>query len=248
MLEAKVAIITGASRGIGRATALSLAKNGAKVVVNYLHHGDSARATVEQIQKANGSAIMVRADVTDMEQVSQMTETALSTYDRLDILVNNAGAIIRPAGWQDITEDIWDRSFDVNLKGAFHCIRASVDYLSNSDSATIINVTSTFGATIGAPGVIAYAAAKAGILSLTRAFAKALGPRIRVNCVAPGIIDTDMTSKSPPNFVKEQVNNTPLNRIGAPADVADVILFLASPLSRFVTGQMIVVDGGHSLK
>ncbi len=248
MLQEKIALVTGASRGNGKATALALAKHGATVIVNYLRSEEGARAVVEQIQDAGGSAMMIQADVADTEQVTRMFHQVMDGYGKLDILVNNAGAIVRPAGWQDLTDDVWNRSLDINLKGAFTCIRTAVPCLTMSGEAAIINITSTFGALIGSPNIVAYAAAKAALLSLTCSFAKALGPNIRVNCVAPGIIDTDMTAGSPPSFVQQQVERTPLKRIGKPEDVADTVLYLASPWSRFVTGQMIVVDGGHSLR
>lgn len=248
MLDGRVAVVTGSSRGIGKATALALAEQGAMVTINYLTHEMEANSVAAEIQARGGSAIVIRADVADAEQVTRMIDKVIEHYGRLDILINNAGAIVRPAGWQEITEDIWNRTLEINLRGTFYCIRASARYLLDSDSASIVNIASTFGAVIGAPGVIAYAAAKSGVFSITRSFAKALAPSVRVNCIAPGIIDTDMTSGSPPSFVQQEIENTPLRRIGTPEDVADTVLYLVSPWSRFVTGQMIVVDGGHSLR
>lgn len=248
MLKNKVALITGASRGIGRAIALTLSKYGAGVVINYLDRDSDADLVVREILDNGGSAIGMQADVADAQGVSSLIDRVISHYGRMDILVNNAGAIVQPSNWQDITEPTWDRTFDVHLKGTLNCIRASVPHLLKSADPSIISITSTFGAIIGAPDVIAYAAAKAAILSLTRSFAKALAPHIRVNCIAPGIVDTDMTSSAPAEFIQQQIESTPLKRMGSPNDIADTALYLASPLSRFVTGQMIVVDGGHSLR
>ena len=248
MLKNKVALITGASRGIGRAIALTLSKYGADIVINYLARDSDADLVVREILDNGGSAIGMQADVADAKGVSSLIDRVISRYGRMDVLVNNAGAIVQPSNWQDVTEATWDRTFDVHLKGTLNCIRASVPHLLKSADPSIINITSTFGAIIGAPDVIAYAAAKSGILSLTRSFAKALAPHIRVNCIAPGIVDTDMTSSAPSEFIQQQIESTPLKRMGSPDDIADTALYLASPLSRFVTGQMIVVDGGHSLR
>jgi 3-oxoacyl-[acyl-carrier protein] reductase len=248
MLDGKVALVTGASRGIGKAIALVLARHGARVAVNYFTHREEAENVAEEIQEIGSVPLIVGADVGDPGQVTEMVKKIIEHFGQMDILVNNAGAIVRPSSWQEISDEVWDRTLAVNLMGAFYTIRLAADHLLTSSDASIVNIASTFGPLIGSPGVIAYAAAKTGILSLTSTFAKALAPSVRVNCVAPGIIDTAMTAGSPESFVQQQIEKTPLKRLGTPEDVANTVYYLVSPLSRFVTGQIIIVDGGHSLR
>lgn len=247
-LDDKVAIVTGASRGIGRSSSIMLAQMGAKVVVNYNKHQEEADEVVKYIGSFKGVAISLQSDVSKEAEVIGLINRALANFGKIDILVNNAGEIVRPSSWEDIGEEQWARSFDVNLKSAFLCIKYCSKYLMESTDASVVNISSTFGTKIGASGVIAYSAAKSGVVSLTKSFAKALGPRIRVNCISPGIINTKMTASSPKEFVDQQVANTPLRRIGSPQDVANAVYFLSSQLSSFITGHVITVDGGHSLR
>jgi 3-oxoacyl-[acyl-carrier protein] reductase len=243
-----VAVVTGGSRGIGSAIALALARNGAQVVVNYHLRAQQAQEVASRISAVGGTAIVVQADVASRRQVEQMYEKVVERFGRIDLLVNNAGEIVKPAAWQDITEAGWERSLDVNLRGPFHCIRSAIQYMKGSENASVVNLASTFGPIIGSPAVIAYSSAKAGVVAMTRAFAKALAPQIRVNCVAPGVVDTEMTAGSSEEFVKAQIEATLLKRLGTPEDIADAVVFLLSSKARFITGQVVVVDGGHSLR
>ena len=168
-------------------------------------------------------------------------------YNRLDVLVNNAGAIIRPGSWKEISEEDWQRTIDINLKGVFNCIKVFAELLKESENGRIINFTSTVGISAVAP-VIAYGAAKAGVINLTNAFAKELAPSITVNAIAPGNIDTDMTTGAGKELVDWVINNTPMKRLGRPEEVAYLVSFLASEKASFITGQIIEVAGGYDLR
>jgi 3-oxoacyl-[acyl-carrier protein] reductase len=245
-VDSRVALVTGASRGIGRATSLALARDGMRIIANYLSAEDDVRDLADQVNMVT-ECLPVRADVSDLEQVVSLINHGLGAFGRLDVLVNNAGAILRPGDWKHIDLDTWRRTFDVNLLGQFHCIRQVAPLFRSNQRGKIINITSTYGV-LGAAGVVAYTAAKAGVISLTRSFAKELAPYVTVNAVAPGNIDTEMTRGAGEDFIRQVIEETPLNRLGKPEDVADVISFLASDRADFITGQVIVVDGGHMLR
>jgi 3-oxoacyl-[acyl-carrier protein] reductase len=245
-METKVAVITGAGRGIGKATAIALAKEGFSLVIDYLSSEEEAQHLVKDINQFS-HAISVRADVSDLEQVKRLLDETLNTYGRVDVLVNNAGAIVRPGDWRSMTDDTWHRTLDINLLGVFNCIKTFAPVFLERKKGKIINMTSTYGI-LGAAPVIAYTAAKAGVINLTRAFAKELAPFITVNAVCPGNIDTEMTTSAGEEFIRSVIDATPLKRLGTPEDVANAILFLASSQADFITGQVLVVDGGHMLR
>jgi 3-oxoacyl-[acyl-carrier protein] reductase len=245
-MNTKVAVITGASQGIGRAEALALAKDGMYIVINYLHSAKEAEELVQDIEQFS-RAKAIRADVTDPVQVQNTVEETLNIFGHIDVLVNNAGAIPRPGDWQNITEEVWQQTLDINLRGTFNCIRYFSPIFQRQQSGKIINTTSTYGI-IGATPVVAYTAAKAGVIDLTRGFAKELAPYVTVNAVAPGNIDTEMTRGAGEEFVHATIESTPLKRLGTVEDVANVVSFLASSRADFITGQVIVVDGGHMLR
>jgi 3-oxoacyl-[acyl-carrier protein] reductase len=240
-----VAIVTGSSRGIGSATALELAKQGHDIVVTYLTSEREARETAKEIDKTS-RALLVQLDVANPYSVESLVAATIAHFGRIDVLVNNAGAILRPSDWRSISESTWQRTLGVNLTGAYHCIRETADIIKLSPSGRIINVTSTYGM-MGAAPVIAYAAAKSALIALTRSFAKELAP-VTVNAVAPGHIETDMTKSAGDEFLSRVIGATPLRRLGAPADVATAVAFLASQQAGFITGHVLVVDGGHILK
>jgi len=245
--EARTVVITGASRGIGRATALALSKEGLNVVVNYLQSKKEAEQLVKDIKEGRGSAIAVSADVSSEVDVRRLVAKTINTFGSIDFLVNNAGVILRPGDWQNIDSRIWHRTIDINLTGTFNCIKAVAPYMISQKRGRIVNLTSTYGI-LGAAPVIAYTSAKAAIISLTRSFAKALAPHVTVNAVAPGNIDTEMTRGAGEDFLKIVIDSTPLKRLGTPEDVANAISFLVSEKSDFITGQVLIVDGGHILK
>lgn len=245
-LEGKIAIVTGAGRGIGRAVALKLAQDGATVIVNY--NGSAARAqeTVEEIKAAGGKAEALQCDVADFGKTGEMMETVISRYGRVDILVNNAG-ITRDGLLMKMSEEDFDAVMDTNLKGVFHCMRFVSRQMLKQRSGRIINISSVSGV-LGNPGQANYCAAKAGVIGLTKSAARELASRgITVNAVAPGFIDTDMTQALSETVRAAAAEQIPMKQFGAPEDVADAVAFLASESGRYITGQVICVDGGMAM-
>ncbi|WP_139492880.1 3-oxoacyl-[acyl-carrier-protein] reductase [Brevibacillus dissolubilis] len=243
MLTGKTALVTGASRGIGRAIALKLADAGANVVVNYAGSEAAAAEVVEQIKSMGREAIAVQANVGNAEEVEAMVKTTLEQFGTLDILVNNAG-ITRDNLIMRMKESEWDEVININLKGVFNCIKAVTRPMMKQRSGRIINITSVVGA-MGNPGQANYVAAKAGVIGLTKTTARELASRnINVNAVAPGFITTDMTDKLNDEQKEAMLVNIPLGTLGQPDDIAGVVLFLASDAAKYMTGQTLHVDGG----
>lgn len=242
-LEGRVALVTGASRGIGRAVAERLAAEGARVVVNYRAQADAAAEVVSGITAAGGEALAVQADVTEAEPVAAMVESALQRFERVDILVNNAG-ITKDGLLMKMKEDDWDFVIRTNLRGVFLVSKALVRPMMRQRSGRIINMTSVAGLA-GNLGQTNYASAKAGIVGFTKSLAKEVGPRgVTVNAVAPGYVPTDLTGDLPDELIAEATRLTPLGRLGTVDDVAGAVAFLASDDAAFVTGQTLRVDGG----
>lgn len=243
MLENKVALVTGASRGIGRATAIRLASYGATVIVNYQGSKEKAEEVVNTILANGGQAESYGCDVSDFESCGNMIGEIIKKYGHLDILVNNAG-ITRDGLLMKMSEEDFEKVINVNLKGAFHTIRHASRYFLKQRSGSIINISSVSGVS-GNAGQANYSAAKAGLIGLTKSVAKELGSRgIRVNAVAPGFIETDMTDAMPESAKEAIKGQITMGRIGTPDDIAGVVAFLASDASSYVTGQTIAVDGG----
>nr|WP_320146063.1 3-oxoacyl-[acyl-carrier-protein] reductase [uncultured Anaeromusa sp.] len=242
-VDNKVALITGASRGIGRATALELAKAGAKIVINYAGNAAAAQEVLKAIQDMGGQAIAVQANIAVAAEVDELIQKTVEAFGSIDILVNNAG-ITRDTLLMRMKEADWDAVLDTNLKGVFLCTKAVTKLMMKQRSGKIINMTSVVGLT-GNAGQANYAAAKAGVVGFTKSMAKELGSRgITVNAVAPGFIATDMT-EGLPDGVKEQMTTAiPLGRPGTPSDVAKAVLFLCSDAADYITGQTLNVDGG----
>jgi 3-oxoacyl-[acyl-carrier protein] reductase len=247
ILEGKVALITGASSGIGQATAEALAREGARVGVNYLKNQKGAAETVEAIRKAGGEALAIRADVTRQREVDALVAAVRKPWGRIDILVNNAGDLIARHTLADMTEEYWDQIMDLNLKSVFLCTQAVWQEMAARKSGCIINVTSIAGRNGGGLGAAAYAAAKGGLLTYTKGLAKELAPQgIRVNGIAPGVIATPYHERySPPELMAKFVASIPLGRAGTSEEIADVILFLASPAARYILGETVEVNGGQ---
>jgi 3-oxoacyl-[acyl-carrier protein] reductase len=244
-LQAKAALVTGAATGIGRAIAQRFAREGALVAVNFRSSRAAAEQLVAEIQAAGGTAIAVAADVSVESEVRVMIDQVERELGRLDVLVNNAGWSTRVPhrNLDDLTDQIWDKTFDVNLRGLFYCVRAAVPLLRKQSGAAIVNVASVAG-TNGVGSSMAYAAAKAGVLTMTKSLARALAPEIRVNAISPGLIRTHFAGRpdSSSDFAAEEMA-TPLKRLATVNECAEVALFLASSATA-VTGQAILVDGG----
>ena len=243
MLTDQVALVTGASRGLGRAIALELAKNGADVVVNYAGNKELAQEVVEEIKSLGRKAIDIQADVSSEEQVQNMVKQVVSEFGRLDILVNNAG-ITRDNLIMRMKEEEVDQVINTNLKGVFLCTKAVTRQMMRQRRGKIVNVASIVGVR-GNPGQANYVAAKAGVIGLTKTTAQELASRnILVNAVAPGFITTDMTDVLTEEQRDAILSIVPLAKLGQPEDVARVVRFLASPDADYITGQTIHVDGG----
>jgi 3-oxoacyl-[acyl-carrier protein] reductase len=243
-LKGKVALITGSSRGIGAATAMLFAKEGARVVINYKEKDKEADKVVRKIGKEN--CLVVKADVSKEKDVKRLVNSSFKKHKRIDILVNNAGEILRPADWK-MDVKTWKKTLDINLTSIWLMTREIAPLMQKRGSGVIINLTSTVGI-LGVAPVLAYSAAKSGLLGVTKAFAKELAPEIRVNAVAPSNVMTDMTKGAGKELIELMRQQTPLKRIAEPEELAKPILFLASDDASYITGEVLVVDGGYSLK
>ncbi len=242
----KTAIITGGSRGIGAASCLLLAENGYNVVVNY-HHSRAAAEAVEAAILARGqNALAVYADVSRTEDIKALLETAYGRFGTIDVLVNNAG-ISRQQILSDVTDTDLEELMSVNFGGVFKCCREVLPYMLKTHSGSIVNIASIWGI-CGASCESLYAASKAAVIGFSKSLAKELGPSgIRVNCVAPGMIDTEMNAHLSPEDIKCFCDETPIERIGTAREVASAVLFLCGDSSSFTTGQVLSVDGGYAV-
>jgi 3-oxoacyl-(acyl-carrier-protein) reductase len=247
LLKGKVALVTGASRGIGRAIALAFAREGASVVVNYAGSQERAEATAGEIRELGQKALVCQCNVTREADVQAMIKSATETFRHLDIVVNNAG-ITRDGLLMRIKEEDWDAVLDTNLKGVFLVTKAVLRPMMRQRSGRIINIASVVGI-LGNAGQANYSAAKAGVIGLTKTTAREVASRgITVNAVAPGFITTEMTAGLPDQVKNQMKSQIPLQRLGTPEDVAAVVRFLASDNSSYMTGQILSVDGGMAMQ
>jgi NAD(P)-dependent dehydrogenase (short-subunit alcohol dehydrogenase family) len=242
-LEGRAALVTGAATGIGRVIARFLAQEGCRVAINYIGAPDQADETVRELTGIGVDAFAVKADVRIAADVRAMMDAAAARFGRLDVLVNNA-AVQREGAFLDVTEDDWDLVIDTNLKGCFLCTQAAARHMIATGGGSIVNIGSGCNH-VPFPTLVAYTASKGGIEMLTKVASLSLAPhQIRVNCVAPGAILVERTRHELPDYAGQFARITPMGRVGMPEDIADVVVFLASDASRFITGQTIGVDGG----
>ena len=243
-LKGKVALVTGGARDIGRATSLQLAKSGASVIVNYNASADKARAVCDEIRAAGGRAVAVQADVTRLEDIRRLVQESSAAFGRIDILVNNAGGLLARKALGEMDMAFWDEVMSLNLRSVAFVTQAALPHM--VDGGAIVNLSSLAARDGGGPGSTAYAAAKGGVLTLTRGLSKELAPRkIRVNCVSPGMIDTTFHDTfTRPEARKATAARTTIGREGTPDDVAKAIVFLASDASSYINGESIEINGG----
>ena len=242
-LNGRVAVVTGSSRGLGRAIAVKLASLGAKVVVNYRSDKAAAEETLRLIQQAGSEAIVIQADVSVFDDAQRLIQGALDHFGRLDILVNNAGTT-RDTLLVRMSEEEWDIVVDTNLKGVFNCCKAAQRSMLKQRYGRIVNITSIAGLA-GNAGQTNYSAAKAGQIGFTKSLAKEVGSRnITVNAIAPGYIPTDLSATIPPDLLAKGMELMPLGRPGTPEDIANAVAFLVSDEGNYITGQVLAVDGG----
>ena len=247
-LTGKAALVTGSSRGVGRAIAVAYAREGAKVMVNYTSNEKAAKEVVEEIQKLGGQAQAFKADVAQKAEAEAIVQATVDAFGGIDILVNNAG-FTRPAMLLKMTEEQWDAVVDIHLKGPFLCAQAAGQHMSKKNSGKIINVTSVAGI-VGTVGQVNYSAAKGGIISMTKSMARELARyNICVNVISLGIVTTDMTEKITTDEKLKEIymNRILLKRFGEPDDISPAFVFLASDEGNYITGQLICVDGGYGM-
>lgn len=240
----KTAVVTGASRGIGAAIAVAMAKNGYNVILGYKENKEKAENLAKVLIEGYGVAAMaIKADVSVSKEADELIEVAFRNFGRVDVLVNNAGI----AGFKlftEITDEEWNEMIGTNLTGVFNCSRAAAKYMVSAHNGSIVNISSMWGQ-VGASCEVHYSASKAGVIGLTRALAKELAPsNVRVNCVCPGVIKTDMLSNIDDEIISELIEETPIGRLGTPKDIADSVAFLCSEGASFITGQVLGVNGG----
>lgn len=239
----KTVLITGASRGIGKSIAKLFALNNYNVIINYFKSDMLAKKLVEELKEINEATIAIKADISNKSEVDEMFEQIRLSFHCVDVLINNAG-IANQILFTDMTAKQWDQIFDVNVKGMFHCTQAVAKDMICRKNGKIINISSIWGL-CGASCEVAYSASKAAVIGFTKALAKELGPsNIQVNCIAPGIIETDMNNSLDADTVESLINQTPLGKIGSAEDIAHTALFLAGEQANFITGQVISPNGG----
>lgn len=240
----KVVLITGSSRGIGRATAIEFAKEGANVIINYIKNEESAESVVTEIKQLGSDAIAIQADVANEDDVQRLVAEAVKRFGAIDILVNNAGIVFDIPILEKSVEQ-WERTLKVNLIGTFLCVKYVVPYMKGREGAAILNISSTNGIDSLSPESADYDTSKAGVISLTKNFAQSLAPEVRVNSIAPGWIDTEINKDLPKSFIESETKKIAVGRWGRPEEIAKAVLFLCSEDAGYITGSTLVIDGGY---
>jgi 3-oxoacyl-[acyl-carrier protein] reductase len=243
-LQGRVALVTGAARGIGKAISKLYVKEGAKIVVNYNKSEKEANALAEEMEKISKDILLIKTDVSKVDEVKEMVQKTIERFDRIDILVNNAGILV-PEVFLESTEDTWDRTMDINLKGAYLCVKEVAPIMLKQEKGKIINISSICGLSEkSALRNIAYVVSKTGMLGLT----VNLGPKINVNAICPGLTDTEMAAALGPERIKAGIEESLLKRIGKPEYIANAAVFLASDESDFITGEFFTISGGRAMR
>ena len=246
-LKDRVAIVTGASRGIGRSIAKLFAKEGARVVINYYSSEELASQVTREIKEEGGEALLVKADVSKPDDAKRLVKSTLDAFGRIDVLVNNAGVLF-PVDFLEASEETWDKTIDVNLKGAYLCSKEAAPVMLRQGKGKIINISSNSGLYHpSAMRFVEYVASKAGLNGLTKALALKLGPQVTVNAICPGYIKTEMVAHNDPETERRLLEETALKRFGKPEEVASAALFLASDEADFITGELLIVAGGRGM-
>jgi len=240
----KIVLVTGSSRGIGRATAIAFAQEGANVVVNYVKNKTAGDEVVAEIKKLGVDAIAIQADVANENDVQRMIDETVQHFGGIDVLVNNAGIVFDIPIFEKTVEQ-WERTLRVNLIGVFLCAKYAMPHMKNRKGASILNISSTNGIDSLSPESADYDTSKAGVISLTKNLSQSLAPNIRVNSIAPGWIDTEINKDLPKDFIKSETDKIALKRCGQPEEIARAVLFLCSEDASFVTGSTLVIDGGY---
>ncbi len=238
----KVVVVTGGSRGLGAATVKRFASEGADVVINYTSHEEAAKALENEVKAYGVKTLLVQADVGNESSVKAMVEKVIAEFGSIDILVNNAGIVVDLPFTEKTTEQ-WQRTMDVNLNGVYYCTKYFMPHINKGGS--IINIASTNGIDTYHPDSIDYDVSKAGVIMFTKAMARDLAPDVRINCVAPGWFDTDINAELPKDYVQKESEKIAMGRFGIPEEIASVVAFLASKDAKYMTGSVVVVDGGY---
>lgn len=238
----KVAVITGGSRGLGAATARRLATDGFSIVINYAKDKVAAESLQTELKKSGTNTLLVQADIGNEADVQAMVSKVIDTFGSIDVLVNNAG-IVYDVPFKEKSTEQWQRTMDVNLNSVYYCTKYFMPYM--NDGGSIVNIASTNGIDTYHPDSIDYDVSKAGVIMFTKAMARDLAPNVRINCVAPGWFDTDINADLPNEYVKSESDKIAMGRFGRPEEIASVVSFLVSDDAKFMTGSVVVVDGGY---